>query len=194
MRGISSVGIGRFCSHVPKVARWLGNRLAPFGGAAFCLFGMACSHVPIVPLQFIAFRKPFGKWENNPQRFGSQRMIANPVRECTCNELAGPWKRGDAVFGLTKSPVGSLASLCLPAPTIIARPSESPRSKKKICQREGQWFYARCGSGLLTTPPPRLCPARLASRMTKLPRMPRACGFLYTPTAERKCRSAGDIP
>jgi hypothetical protein len=41
------------------------------------------------------------------------------------------------------------------------------RSKKKTCRWEGLRSYARCGSGLLTTPPS--VPSTVASRFVKLP-------------------------
>lgn len=81
-------------------------------------------------------------------------MMANPVGDSARIGLARPWRRGGAAFGRAKAPAVRLASLCPPVPAASAQPSENAQNKKKTCRWEGLRSYARCGSGLLTPPPP----------------------------------------
>lgn len=102
-------------------------------------------------------------------------MTANPARDSARIGLARPWRRGGAAFGRAKAAAARLASLCPPFPTASAPPSENAENKKKTCRWEGLRFYARCSSGLLTTPP--VCAQRgwpVAWRNCH--GMPRACG------------------
>jgi hypothetical protein len=80
-------------------------------------------------------------------------MMANPVRDSARIGLATPWRRGGAAFCRAKTPATRLASLCPPVCDPPASRPEMRRSKKKTCRCEGLWSYARCGSGLFTTPP-----------------------------------------